>query len=120
MREKLQTLPLTVLREFAKDKHIKNITVMRKADLIEAIIKADEEEKAAKDEQEKTVKAEPEQPIKNVQPVKNEHEHANINHNDGYVPRNRQNVNNVMFRTDLKNRRWQMVFSKLCRRDMDL
>ena len=67
---------------------------MRKADLIEAIIKADEEEKAAKDEQEKTVKAEPEQPIKNVQPVKNEHEHANINHNDGYVPRNRQNVNN--------------------------
>ena len=26
MREKLQTLPLTVLREFAKDKHIKNIT----------------------------------------------------------------------------------------------
>lgn len=64
MREKLQTLPLTVLREFAKDKHIKNITVMRKADLIEAIIKADEEEKAAKDEQEKTVKAEPEQPIK--------------------------------------------------------
>ncbi len=23
MREKLQTLPLTVLREFAKDKHIK-------------------------------------------------------------------------------------------------
>ena len=94
MREKLQTLPLTVLREFAKDKHIKNITVMRKADLIEAIIKADEEEKAAKDEQEKTVKAEPEQPIKNVQPVKNEHEHANINHNDGYVPRNRQNVNN--------------------------
>ena len=94
MREKLQTLPLTVLREFAKDNHIKNITVMRKADLIEAIIKADEEEKAAKDEQEKTVKAEPEQPIKNVQPVKNEHEHANINHNDGYVPRNRQNVNN--------------------------
>ena len=67
---------------------------MRKADLIETIIKADEEEKAAKDEQEKTVKAEPEQPIKNVQPVKNEHEHANINHNDGYVPRNRQNVNN--------------------------
>ena len=83
-----------IARASPQDKHIKNITVMRKADLIEAIIKADEEEKAAKDEQEKTVKAEPEQPIKNVQPVKNEHEHANINHNDGYVPRNRQNVNN--------------------------
>ena len=51
MREKLQTLPLTVLREFAKDKHIKNITVMRKADLIEAIIRADEEEKAAKEQE---------------------------------------------------------------------
>ena len=81
MREKLQTLPLTVLREFAKDKHIKNITVMRKADLIEAIIKADEEEKAAKDEQEKTVKAEPEQPISErsgipVHPVQGNVTHA--------------------------------------------
>ena len=40
MREKLQTLSLVVLREFAKDKKIKGITAMRKAELIDAIIEA--------------------------------------------------------------------------------
>ena len=40
MREKLETLSLSVLREFAKDKKIKNISSLRKADLIDAILKA--------------------------------------------------------------------------------
>ena len=44
MREKLETLSLSVLREFAKDKKIKNISSLRKADLIDAILKAQEEE----------------------------------------------------------------------------
>ena len=44
MREKLQTLSLAVLRDFAKDKKIKNISTMRKGDLIEAIIAASEQE----------------------------------------------------------------------------
>ena len=44
MREKLETLSLSVLREFAKDKKIKNISSLRKADLIDAILKAQEED----------------------------------------------------------------------------
>ena len=40
MREKLETLSVSVLKEFAKDKHIKNISTMRKSELIDAIIAA--------------------------------------------------------------------------------
>lgn len=43
MREKLLSLPLTTLREFARDKGIKNITIMRKAELVEALLKASKE-----------------------------------------------------------------------------
>ena len=50
MREKLETLSLSVLREFAKDKKIKNISSLRKADLIDAILKAQEEEDKQKKE----------------------------------------------------------------------
>ena len=46
MREKLQTLSSVVLREFAKDKKIKGITAMRKAELIDAIIEASGGEEA--------------------------------------------------------------------------
>ena len=44
MKAKLETLSVSVLREFAKDKNIKNISVMRKSELIEAIIAAAEGE----------------------------------------------------------------------------
>lgn len=46
MREKLETLSVSVLKEFAKDKHIKNISTMRKSELIDAIIAANEAEEA--------------------------------------------------------------------------
>lgn len=46
MKEKLQTLSLAVLRDIAKDKKIKNITVMRKSQLIDAILAAAESEEA--------------------------------------------------------------------------
>ena len=44
MREKLQTLSLAVLRDFAKDKKIENVSTMRKAELIEALLAAAQEE----------------------------------------------------------------------------
>ena len=53
MREKLQTLSLVVLREFAKDKKIKGITAMRKAEIIEEIIEASSGEKPKPEESEK-------------------------------------------------------------------
>ena len=39
MREKLMTLPLATLKDIAKDKKVKNITGMKKADLIEVLSK---------------------------------------------------------------------------------
>ena len=44
MREKLETLSVSVLKEFAKDKNIKNISAMRKSELIDAILAANNEE----------------------------------------------------------------------------
>lgn len=46
MKEKLQTLSLTVLKELAKDKEIKNYSTMKKAELIEAILAVAEQEGA--------------------------------------------------------------------------
>lgn len=40
MRDKLETLPLTQLRELAKSQGIKNITVLRKAELIDKLCEA--------------------------------------------------------------------------------
>lgn len=45
MREKLETLPLSELKAIAKDKGIKNITTMKKAEIIDALLKLNEEEK---------------------------------------------------------------------------
>ena len=47
MKKKLETLSLSVLKDFAKDKKIKNISTMRKSELIDAIIAADEEHGSA-------------------------------------------------------------------------
>lgn len=45
MKEKLETLSLAVLKDFAKDKKIKNASTMRKKELIDAIISASEQER---------------------------------------------------------------------------
>lgn len=60
MREKLETLSVSVLKEFAKDKNIKNISAMRKSELIDAILAANNEEEQihSKHDEEKTVKKE--------------------------------------------------------------
>lgn len=57
MRAKLETLSMSVLKDFAKDKKIKNISALKKSELIDAIIAAGEadaaEEKSAVKEQTK-------------------------------------------------------------------
>lgn len=51
MREKLETLSLAVLKEFAKDKQIRHYSTMKKAELIDALVALSEkEEKAEKTE----------------------------------------------------------------------
>ena len=45
MREKLEALPLTELREIAKSRGLKRISTAKKADLIESLLALAEEEK---------------------------------------------------------------------------
>lgn len=57
MREKLETLPVTELREIAKVNHIKSVTTMRKSMLIDKILEAVGEnniEEPAKEQSERT------------------------------------------------------------------
>ena len=52
MRKKLETLPLTVLKDIAKDNGLKNISTMKKAELIEAILVATSTEEKVESEEE--------------------------------------------------------------------
>ena len=52
MREKYETLALTDLKEIAKSRGIKGTSAMKKADVIEAMLELDEQEKATKAETE--------------------------------------------------------------------
>lgn len=60
MREKLQSLPLTTLRDLARDKNVKGAGTLKKAELIEAIIAmASMEESADNSQKEMTKNNEP-------------------------------------------------------------
>ena len=50
MREKLETLPLTELKAIAKEKGLKNISAMKKKDLIDALVEFMESENGKKEE----------------------------------------------------------------------
>lgn len=50
MREKLETLPLTELKAIAKEKGIKNITSMKKKEVIDALMQFNEEQKPIQEE----------------------------------------------------------------------
>lgn len=66
MKAKLETLSVSVLREFAKDKNIKNISAMRKSELIEAIIAAAEGEEKKEPAEVASVVAEEEEGTQNA------------------------------------------------------
>jgi len=57
MREKLETLTLSSLRDLAKQNGIKSVTTMKKSDLIEALLALDEEQRKAVKEQKTEKKA---------------------------------------------------------------
>jgi transcription termination factor Rho len=74
MRAKLETLSLAVLKDFAKDKGIKNITNMKKSELIDAIVEACEKEGTSETEavKEEAVKEEPVKKEKTERTVRND------------------------------------------------
>ena len=84
MREKLQTLSLAVLRDFAKDKKIKNVSTMRKAELIEALLAAaqeeEQQEKREQQEQKKQREHHGAQDTENLQEHKSQREHGQGQH----------------------------------------
>lgn len=63
-RAKYETLALSVLKDLAKARGIKGITGLKKADVIEAMLKKDEEEAAAADVKPVNEPAAPQAPVK--------------------------------------------------------
>ena len=59
MRAKVEALSLAVLRDFAKDKGVKNVSTMKKSDLIDAIIAAAGQETLPKKENKSEENARP-------------------------------------------------------------
>ena len=62
MRNKLESLPLAVLKDLAKDKGVKGFSTLKKAELIEEILKLAQEEQPA----EKEDKVQKQDPAKEV------------------------------------------------------
>lgn len=89
MREKLQTLSLAVLRDFAKDKKIKNFSTMRKAELIEALIAKSQEEEI-QEEQEQQVGRNEQQTVHQEQVGRQEHAHQQPNRHDRHEQQSHQ------------------------------
>ena len=88
MREKLQTLSLAVLKDFAKDKKIKNFSTMKKSDLIEAIIAATESEGQADNKEYKAeVKSEVKEPVRVEEPHDTAEEHTELSEDEKYKKR---------------------------------
>lgn len=56
MREKYETLPLPTLKDLAKTRGIKGISTMKKAEVIEAMLKEDEKDNAKEKEQKRDAK----------------------------------------------------------------
>ena len=46
MREKYESLPLATLKELAKARHLKGVSTMKKADIIELMLAEDDKDKA--------------------------------------------------------------------------
>lgn len=69
MREKYESLSATVLKDLAKTRGIKNVSSMKKSDVIEAMLAQDELDKQKKDSEEKAVK-ESEKIVEKQQPEK--------------------------------------------------
>lgn len=89
MREKLQTLSLAVLRDFAKDKKIKNFSTMRKAELIEALIAKSQEEEM-QEEQEQQAGRNEQQTVHQEQVGRQEHAHQQPNRHDRHEQQSHQ------------------------------
>ena len=96
MRAKLETLSLSVLKDFAKDKNIKNVSAMRKSELIDAILEVTEAEKKEQEKQQKEVQTKVENKEKAPKQEKTENQSVssqNVSAQD--ANQNREEVKNL-------------------------
>lgn len=106
MREKLETLSVSVLRDFAKDKKIKNISAMRKSELIDAIIAAEENESTVGyTDNEATVNTVTERTVNNSE-TSNTNNEA-INNNEAVNNNHRQHQNERYEKRPYQERQYQ-------------
>ena len=73
MRNKLESLPLAVLKDLAKDKGVKGFSTLKKAELIEEILKLAQEEQPAEKE-DKVQKLETTKEVDNNDPFKQDYD----------------------------------------------
>ena len=98
MREKLETLSVSVLRDFAKDKKIKNISAMRKSELIDAIIAAEENESTVGyTDNEATVNTVTERTVNNSETANTNNEVINNTNNNESVNNNHRQHQNERY-----------------------
>ena len=98
MREKLETLSVSVLRDFAKDKKIKNISAMRKSELIDAIIAAEENESTVEyTDNEATVNTVTERTVNNSETANTNNEVINNTNNNESVNNNHRQHQNERY-----------------------
>ena len=76
MREKLMTLPIAELKNIAKDNHIPNYYKLKKAELVEAILKLEDEKKTEAEKKPETAKKPGRKPGR--KPVKKEAEEQKV------------------------------------------
>ena len=109
MREKLETLSVSVLRDFAKDKKIKNISAMRKSGLIDAIIAAEENESTVGyTDNEATVNTVTERTVNNSETANTNNEAINNTNNNEAVNNNhRQHQNERYEKRPYQERQYQ-------------
>ena len=109
MREKLETLSVSVLRDFAKDKKIKNISAMRKSELIDAIIAAEENESTVGyTDNEATVNTVTERTVNNSETANTNNEVINNTNNNEAVNNNhRQHQNERYEKRPYQERQYQ-------------
>ena len=109
MREKLETLSVGVLRDFAKDKKIKNISAMRKSELIDAIIAAEENESTVGyTDNEATVNTVTERTVNNSETANTNNEAINNTNNNEAVNNNhRQHQNERYEKRPYQERQYQ-------------
>ena len=98
MREKLETLSVSVLRDFAKDKKINNISAMRKSELIDAIIAAEENESTVGyTDNEATVNTVTERTVNNSETANTNNEVINNTNNNEAVNNNHRQHQNERY-----------------------